>query len=157
MASVNQKWNDILHVIGRVHDETNRYLISLMANEGITHIVPSHGDILMELFAHEPLTMAEISEAIGRDPSTVTALIKKLAESGYIERIPSDTDRRVTKICLTEKGRSFEKCMEQISHTLLETLTEKLTQEELLITHKTLNKMLSNANNALRNNKKGND
>ena len=51
--------------------------------------------------------MHELSEAIHRDKSTVTALVNKLKEQGYVERIQSESDSRVVYVRLTEKGKAY--------------------------------------------------
>lgn len=79
---------DIVSLMSRTLGAANRYLVELMAREGLAGIVPSHGDILMQLFAHDAMSMAALAEAIGKDPSTVTALVRKLANAGYVEESP---------------------------------------------------------------------
>ena len=40
---------DIVSLMSRTLGAANRYLVELMAREGLAGIVPSHGDILMQL------------------------------------------------------------------------------------------------------------
>ena len=62
----------------------NRFLLEQLEQYGLAGIAPSHGDILVQLFAHGELPMSELAQRIGRDPSTVTALVRKLAAGGYV-------------------------------------------------------------------------
>jgi DNA-binding MarR family transcriptional regulator len=64
--------------------------------------------------------MREIAERIGRDKSTVTALVKKLIDFGYVQKEQDRDDSRVTLITLTRKGRALRSDFEEISVILLE-------------------------------------
>lgn len=137
---------DVVSLMSRTLGAANRYLVALMAREGIVGIVPSHGDILMQLFAHDAMPMAALAEAIGKDPSTVTALVRKLADAGYVEKVPGSRDRRVCEARLTEKGRALAPAMERVSAELIATLTNGLTADDLACTCRTLKTMQDNLN-----------
>ncbi|NLM66590.1 MAG: MarR family transcriptional regulator [Enterococcus sp.] len=108
--------------MSRLLERTNQFIIKELENKGINDIVPSHGDILYQLFQDEPLTMQEISKRIHRTKSTVTILVKKLEDKGYIERQKNEEDSRSTLISLTEKGRALHPIFEEISENLQERL-----------------------------------
>lgn len=114
---------DIVSLMERTLGAANRYLVELMAREGSAGIVSSHGDILMQSFAHDAMSMAALAEAIGKDPSTVTALVRKLANAGYVEKAPNPRDCCVCEVRLTDAGRALESAMDRVSHTLITTLT----------------------------------
>lgn len=132
---------DIVSLMSRTLGAANRYLVELMAREGLAGIVPSHGDILMQLFAHDAMPMAVLAEAIGKDPSTVTALVRKLADAGYVEKAPSSRDRRVCEVRLTDAGRALAPAMERVSRALIATLTNGVTPDDLACTCRTMKAM----------------
>ncbi|WP_373838763.1 MarR family winged helix-turn-helix transcriptional regulator [Methanospirillum sp.] len=111
-----------VYQMSRLLERTNQFIIKELENKGINDIVPSHGDILYQLFQDEPLTMQEISKRIHRTKSTVTILVKKLEDKGYIERQKNEEDSRSTLISLTEKGRALHPIFEEISENLQERL-----------------------------------
>ena len=135
---------DIVSLMSRTLGAANRYLMELMAREGLVGIVPSHGDILMQLFAHDAMPMAALAEAIGKDPSTVTALVRKLANAGYVEKAPNPRDRRVCEVRLTDAGRALEPAMDRMSHTLITTLTKSIPAADLAATCRTMKTMQEN-------------
>lgn len=139
---------DIISLISRTLGAANRYLVALMAREGIVGIVPSHGDILMQLFAHDAMPMVVLAEAIGKDPSTVTALVRKLADAGYVEKVPSSRDRRVCEVRLTDAGRALAPAMERVSRALIATLTNGVTPDDLTCTCRTMKAMRENLTTA---------
>lgn len=135
---------DIVSLMSRTLGAANRYLVELMAREGLAGIVPSHGDILMQLFAHDAMSMAALAEAIGKDPSTVTALVRKLANAGYVEKAPNPRDRRMCEVRLTDAGRALGPAMDRVSHTLITTLTNSIPAADLAATCRTMKAMQEN-------------
>jgi DNA-binding MarR family transcriptional regulator len=52
-------------------------------------------------------TFTDLANRLGVSKPSVTAIIGRLIQKGYVEKIPSNEDRRVSHIVLTEKGRSL--------------------------------------------------
>lgn len=137
-------YDAMISQLSRTIAAANRYIVELLSQNGLTGLVPSHGDILLQLFAHEALPMAALAHAIGRDPSTVTALVKKLVKAGYVQTLKSATDKRVTEVRLTEEGRALEATVGRISEQLIDAMKQGLTESELDATVQVLQKMKAN-------------
>ncbi|AVK61191.1 MarR family transcriptional regulator [Lactobacillus sp. CBA3605] len=62
---------------------------------------------LLQVLAQSPagLTNAEIAEVLDIRPSSVSATIKRLETAELVERVPSDTDKRVVIVRLSERGQ----------------------------------------------------
>lgn len=97
----------ILSLISKIHAQSASFLKSELQVRGLPEMVSSHGNILFQLSKNDKMAMHELSEAIHRDKSTVTALVNKLKEQGYVERIQSESDSRVVYVRLTEKGKTY--------------------------------------------------
>lgn len=106
--------SDFVSTLSRTLAAANRFLMTRLRDEGLDSLVPSHGDILMHLFVHEDVTMHELAQAIGREPSTVTCLVRKLANAGYVQTAKHDGDRRITYASLTEQGDGSGACSTEI-------------------------------------------
>lgn len=63
--------------------------------------------------------MGVLAKAIDRKKNTLTVLVKKLEEAGYVRRTPSPADSRVTLIALTAKGEAFRTDFAAVSERLL--------------------------------------
>jgi DNA-binding MarR family transcriptional regulator len=74
--------------------------------------------------------MAEIAEKIGRDKSTVTALVDKLVRLGYIKKEKSTEDTRVVNVTLTIKGNELRPIFEAISKKVLEVFYLNISEKE---------------------------
>jgi len=63
-------------------------------------------ELLIELDERGELPAGELAAAARLTPATVTQMLDHLAEQGHVERVRSDTDRRVVVSRLTPGGRS---------------------------------------------------
>jgi DNA-binding MarR family transcriptional regulator len=67
-------------------------------------IRPGHFTILTLLRENPGITQTAISQASGRDKSTLTPALRNLEDAGYIERRRVDRDRRSYQLYLTATG-----------------------------------------------------
>lgn len=101
-----------------------------MEEHGIKGIVTSHGDILHALNRKPKMTMAEIAAKIGRDKSTVTALVDKLVRLGYVTKERDTFDTRIVYVTLTGKGHELKPVFEEISKDILEVFYTGISETE---------------------------
>lgn len=92
-------------------------------------LLPCHGDILHVLTEQETATVMELARLTHRSKSTVSALVTKLVDLGYVARERSAEDSRVINLRLTEKGRAFIPVSERISSELDALVTCSLTPD----------------------------
>ncbi len=52
------------------------------------------------------VTQRELTHRLGIQPGSVSEVAAKLENAGYIRRIPSEADRRITDIILTQEGKA---------------------------------------------------
>jgi DNA-binding MarR family transcriptional regulator len=53
------------------------------------------------------MIQAQISDAIGCEPPSVTIMTRKLEAAGHIRRRPSPTDKRASIVELTDRGKAL--------------------------------------------------
>ncbi len=148
-ATYTPRVRDFINRLARTLGAANGFIADQLQANGMEGLVPSHGDILMVLFAQETVTMQGLAEKINRDPSTVTALVKKLVKEGYVETRKSEADHRVTEVSLSKQGKSMQKEFEHISAQLVEIQMQGVSESDLAITCKTLDKVRTNFIGAL--------
>lgn len=117
-------------MVGKIRDAVNNLILTELNKQGVNGIAPSHGDILVCLYEKNRLSVKELAEKIHRTQPTVTVLIDKLQKLGYVERIKSWEDSRVTLIKLTEKGVQLEPIFHEISEKLNSVIYGGLTDTE---------------------------
>lgn len=77
---------------------------TLLADFGLH---PGQEFLLFELAANGPRIQAALAEAIDCEPPSVTSMVRKLEAAGYVERRPSERDRRSSVVALTEDGQAL--------------------------------------------------
>jgi MarR family transcriptional regulator, organic hydroperoxide resistance regulator len=87
--------------------------------------------------------MKEIAEKINRKQPTVTVLVDKLLEYGYVIKEKDDEDSRIINICLTKKGEDFRSIFFEISEKLNKKIHKGLTEKEADLFENLLKRVLS--------------
>lgn len=134
-----------LSLISRIHEKGNKFIIDSLNQNGLTGLVPSHGDILAVLYGSGKLTMQDIAKKIHRTKPTITVLVDKLEKLGFVKREKSSKDNRITYIVLTDKGLEFKVLFDEISINLNKMLYKNLSDDESLLIDKLLEKMSSDS------------
>jgi len=138
------KIDNSLSLISKVREKINKRLIDEMALLGMEGLVPSHGEILMQLFRNDEMPKSQIADNINKDRSTVTTLINKLLKFGYVQTRKNPEDSRSSLVSLTEKGRALKPGVMKISEKVFETLYADIDDEEREVFRKVLTKMNQN-------------
>lgn len=125
----NEKY--IVYFISNTKKKMVKFLESQIKEKEIEGLIPSHGNILTNLYEYQDkMTMKEIARRIGRDKSTVTSLVNKLEEFGYITKVNCNKDRRTVYLELTEKGLEMEEKYRKISEEVVSRAYADFAEEE---------------------------
>ena len=97
---------------------------------------------VLELLYHKgDQPIQHIGKKILLASSSITYVVDKLEEKGFVQRRACPKDRRVTYAVITDKGKAFiEEAFPQHEKTI-ETIFEHLSQEELTTTIELLKKI----------------
>lgn len=97
--------------------------------------------IFMVLWEHENITVGDLCRKLYLDSGTVTPILKKLGNDGYITRDRAAEDERVVVIRLTEKGTQLKECAKTIPETVGACIP--LAQEDAVMLYGLLYKLLN--------------
>ncbi|MCF2526057.1 MarR family winged helix-turn-helix transcriptional regulator [Yinghuangia soli] len=81
---------------------------------------PGQEALLLELDRTGPRIQAQLSEALGVEPPSVTLMARKLEASGHIRRSPAPSDRRASIVELTDSGRELAERVKEVWRGLAE-------------------------------------
>ena len=109
-------------------------------------ITSSQCEVLDYLFhsSKENITQRDIERHLNLKNPTVTGLLKRLDEKGFILSVPSAVDKRCKNIFLTEKAYDIQKKMEAGRKKSDRQLTRGMTKKEIQSLEKSLEKVLYN-------------
>jgi MarR family transcriptional regulator, organic hydroperoxide resistance regulator len=85
----------------RIFMEDKRRRWAILSEMGLS---PQQSMALSTLKPGEPMPMSALADALHCDNSNVTGIVDRLEAAGLAERRPSERDRRVKAVVLTDKG-----------------------------------------------------
>lgn len=136
--------NNAIALMSRIREQANKLIVRELRQRGVEGIVPSHGEIMVHLFAAEECTMQNLAKQINRTKPTVTVLIEKLVACGYVVKEKSAEDNRVTLIKLSAKGWELKPIFEVISAKMNAVVYQGLCEEEAEMLEKVLTQINGN-------------
>lgn len=98
------------------------------------------------LYDHPGASAQEMVECIRVDKGTLTKVIKKLTEIGYIEVVPSERDKRMKLLYLTEKAIPAAKRIKEIHSNFYSILCSNIQSSDIQQTERTMVQMMENIN-----------
>ena len=98
------------------------------------------------LYEHPGASPQEMAECIRVDKATLTKIIRKLTEVGYVRVVGDEKDRRIKHLYLTEKALPAAEKIKSIPGDFYETLSAGISPEELMAAERTLQQMVENIN-----------
>ena len=81
---------------------------------------PGQETLLLELARSGSMIQAQLSEALGCEPPSVTLMTQKLEASGHIRREPAPSDKRASIVELTDTGKALADQVKQLWRALAE-------------------------------------
>ena len=76
-------------------------------------------------------TFGDLADHLGVTRPSVSVIVKKLIQTGYISKAQSDVDGRVYHLHLTERGKRFNELHSEVHQILARRITENLDQDEI--------------------------
>lgn len=109
-------------------------------------ITASQCAVLDYLFSSqkEEVTQRDIEKALSLKNPTVTGLLKRLDEKGFILIVPSNKDKRCKNVYLTEKAYDIQRRMEADRKKIDRKLTVGMSKKEIKALQKMLGRVLYN-------------
>lgn len=95
---------NFLFTLGEVQRLVRAYADKQAARFGITR---AQWAVLAKIERAEGMKQTELAEQMEMQPITLTRLIDKLCDNGWIERRGDETDRRVNRLYLRKAGRQL--------------------------------------------------
>jgi DNA-binding MarR family transcriptional regulator len=129
-------------------DESLGYLVNRvarsMANQLAERMRPAgigigQWAVLLFLFASDGMSQAELSRDVAIEPPTMVRTIDRLVRDGLVTRVPDPLDGRVSRIHLTDRGRSLRDELIPMAVAVNEATLARLTEGE----GKTLRRILT--------------
>lgn len=99
---------------------------------------------MMVMWEHKKLHVKEIGECLYLDSGTLTPVLKKLEEKGFVVRTRSKTDERNLEVSITAEGEKLKERAKDIPEKMGN--CTNLSAEEAIQLYALLNKLLGQLN-----------
>jgi len=120
----------LIFLISKVYQKLINSLQKAFSENGL-EVTPVQVGLLFFLQKNNGSSLTQISQGLMLENPTVTGLIDRLENLGYVKRADHPNDRRVYLIYLTEKGKKVANKALPIVKKLNEQIKEGYSREEI--------------------------
>jgi MarR family transcriptional regulator for hemolysin len=100
--------------------------------------------LLVRLVKEEGVAQARLAELLEIEPISVSRLLDRMEEGGWVERRPDASDRRVRMIFPTDKSREAFAAIKSVAGEVYDVALAGLSADERQTLVKALNTMITN-------------
>ena len=131
------------YLISQIHQVSGR-IFSKKLKEYQIDINHAQGKIIFALWKSDQIPITELARETALSKSTLTTMLERLEKSGHLIRKQSETDKRITIICLTQKSSFLRTDYQKISTEMTALYYKRFTDDEILQFESFLKKILKN-------------
>jgi len=133
-------------LIAKVQLLSERIFAKILTKYELSEISPAQGRILFVLWQKDVISIQELAKKTSLGKSTLTSMLDRLEQAGFVKRVPSKEDRRAILIKLTEKDRECRDLYTKITKEKTELFYKGFTSKEIDAFENYLQRILDNLN-----------
>ena len=118
-------------LIAKIHQITNRIFKQMLKEYGIKELNPGQGRILFALWQEDNIPIRELSKKTQLTKSTLTTMLERLKNAGYLKQELDAKDGRIRRVKLSEKSIKLQQKYFDVSKKMTEIFYGTLTEEEI--------------------------
>jgi len=133
---------ELIEIITKLIGDWEMQFVQQYTEEGFTARQIEYIDVIARL---ENPNLGEIARALQVSKPSVTAIVDKLTEKGFIEKCQSDEDRRSFHVHLSAKGKKMSRLHNETHQRIADLFSKNLDEKDLKTLVALLNKIVSKA------------
>ncbi|MBP2708184.1 MarR family transcriptional regulator [Microbispora sp. RL4-1S] len=130
--------SELLRLFTRTHKLLRAATDAAMSEHGVR---VGQNLVLEVLWKHDGLTPGELAARLGVTTPTMVNTAGRMEAAGLLTRRRDETDRRLVRLYLTDRGRDAEAPVQEARRRIEERVTATLTEEERRCLHSALTKI----------------
>ncbi len=134
------------YLISQIHQLTGRIFSKKLKDYQID-INHAQGRIIFALWKKDQIPINNLSKETALSKSSLTTMLERLEKSGHLIRKKSETDKRITTVCLTSKSSSLRSDYQKISEDMTDLFYKDFTDNEITQFELFLKRILKNLKN----------
>ena len=107
-------------------------------------VTPPQWGALSLLHNQDGQTIGALSQQRAIDPATVTGIVKRLEQSGLVERRHDHEDRRIVKVYITDEGRDIMRFLPDAVIEFSQIMLQGFSEKEIRDMQLKLQKIIAN-------------
>ncbi len=135
--------NSIGHVVNIVANKMKFELEQIFQKNGYD-ITAQQWMILSIVYENEGISQNELAVRSKKDKTNITRIIEKLESKRFIERIQSDSDKRMLLVFPTDLGKKTRENLSDLALEVIKKSTSNISNEEQEICINILKKIYTN-------------
>ncbi len=131
-------------LIAKIHQLSGRIFSRKLKEYKIDELNPAQGRIMFVLWRHDGIPINELARKTSLGKSTLTSMLDRLEESGFLRRVSSREDRRKILIERTPKDKAMEKAYISVSQNMTKLFYKDFSASEIDIFERNLARIFAN-------------
>lgn len=138
-------------LISQVHQVCQRVWYAVLSNNGLEELAGARGRVIFALWKEDNIPIKKLVEKTSLDKATLTGIIDRLERDGFVKRIQSSEDKRVTLISRTGKDEIFKTKIPTVSDEQNSLFYKDFSPDEIEEFENYLKRILKNCKEAEEN------
>jgi len=135
-------------LISQIHQVCQRVWYAVLSRNGLEDLAGARGRVIFALWNEDNIPIKKLVEKTSLDKATLTGIIDRLERDGFVKRIPSQKDKRITLISRTGKDEIFKEKVPQVSDQQNELFYKGFSTREIEDFENYLKRILENCKEA---------
>lgn len=135
--------NALSYWIARVYLANRGEMYRRFRQHGV-EMTPEQWMVLVRLWEEEGLTQTQLAARTWRDLPTMSRILAVMEREELIVRQPDPQDSRARRVFPAARAKQLRRTLTREARAMVHCLTEGIAEEDLLITRRTLQRMLEN-------------
>ena len=131
-------------LITKIKQVQGRIFDVLLQKAGIEEFNGAQGRILYVLWQEDGLPIIELAKRTGLAKTTLTSMLDRMKERGFLARETDSKDRRIVRIFLTERARLLNEQYNVVSDEMSRIFYKDFSDDEIVAFEKLLERVLKN-------------
>lgn len=131
-------------LISQIKHTSDRVSEKALRARGLEDFNGAQGKLLYVLWQTDGISSAELADKAGLAPTTLTAMLDRMEQSGLVKRVPHETDRRRLRIMLTEKSKQLKAQYDEYSEAMTRAYYSGFSEDEIAEFEQLLSRVLDN-------------
>ena len=131
-------------LISQIKHTSDRVSEKALRDQGLEDFNGAQGKLLYVLWQADGISSAELADRAGLAPTTLTAMLDRMEQSGLVKRVPHETDRRRLRIMLTERSKRLKAQYDEYSDAMTRAYYSGFSESEIAEFERLLSRVLDN-------------